>query len=252
MNEMSMTLDEKIDEKPATATSSLGRNAALVIVISLVATAGSLIFIQMQGQRDDGHSQFEQQFTPEVRAFCETIFDGNVEGMKAMIARNRELITMPLPRFGSALNLATRQNQVEIARILLDNGADIDARGQWGGTPLHWAAMVGGKDMVQLLLDHGADVGVKTEGFGSTPLLWAAHGSAMMVRPAGADYLGVCQVLLKAGAPADTTNTMGESAVSLASEPVARFLYAHGGRLARPATRPTDIDVADSSDQQNY
>ena len=45
----------------------------------------------------------------------------------------------------------------EIARLLLDAGADVNVRQPGGFTPLHAAAQVGNDELVELLLERGAD-----------------------------------------------------------------------------------------------
>jgi ankyrin repeat protein len=67
---------------------------------------------------------------------------------------------------GGLLTLAVNHGQVEIVRLLLDLGADVDERlmlneleeptPSWG-TPLWYAALAGQSDIAELLLDRGAD-----------------------------------------------------------------------------------------------
>jgi ankyrin repeat protein len=67
---------------------------------------------------------------------------------------------------GGLLTLAVNHGQVEIVRLLLDLGADVDERlmldeleeptPSWG-TPLWYAALAGHSDIAELLLDRGAD-----------------------------------------------------------------------------------------------
>ncbi|MDQ8183856.1 ankyrin repeat domain-containing protein [Pelagicoccus sp. SDUM812005] len=52
---------------------------------------------------------------------------------------------------------------VDSARILLDEGAEIDPRGEHGYTPLHEATEQGHKDMIDLLLERGASTEIKSE-----------------------------------------------------------------------------------------
>ncbi|KAI1470300.1 uncharacterized protein F4812DRAFT_416981 [Daldinia caldariorum] len=62
---------------------------------------------------------------------------------------------------GEALNSATREGDIEVAIILLCNGADVNMASEWGKsgslmTPLDCAARTGRIDMVQFLLNLGA------------------------------------------------------------------------------------------------
>lgn len=55
------------------------------------------------------------------------------------------------------ITLAALVGNVDVTRVLLDAGADPEARGDDGRTPLHAAAFAGRLPIVQLLLDAGAD-----------------------------------------------------------------------------------------------
>jgi ankyrin repeat protein len=88
------------------------------------------------------------------------------------VARVHELIQAdpgPLRRIdrnGGLLTLAVNHGHLEMARLLLDLGADVDERTMleeleeptlsWG-MPLWYAALAGNRDLVELLLDRGAD-----------------------------------------------------------------------------------------------
>ena len=62
-----------------------------------------------------------------------------------------------------------------LAATLLDSGADVNAKGASGWTPLYWAARNGHTEMAHLLIDHGADVNAKNNYDGWTPLHLAAE-----------------------------------------------------------------------------
>ncbi len=77
------------------------------------------------------------------------------------------------------------------------------ARGDDGGTALHAAAYSGSASAVRLLLDRGADVEARDATWDSTPIEWAAVGSGE--QPGGnprPDWIGTVQALLDAGASA--------------------------------------------------
>ena len=52
------------------------------------------------------------------------------------------------------------ENAVEVAKFLVENGADVNFVGEKGWTALHGAAYVGADAMVQLLVDSGARLDV--------------------------------------------------------------------------------------------
>lgn len=53
--------------------------------------------------------------------------------------------------------------QTDIIRILLRNGAQVDARAREQQTPLHIASRLGNIDIAMLLLQHGAKVDTATK-----------------------------------------------------------------------------------------
>ena len=81
------------------------------------------------------------------------------------------------------LMFATRSGQVEAVTVLLDVGANINAKETWNGqSALMWAAAEGHVAVVQTLIEHGADIGARSNS-GATPLLFAARkGSLNAVR----------------------------------------------------------------------
>ena len=60
----------------------------------------------------------------------------------------------------------------EVVELLIAEGADVNAKNKHGGTPLHEAAASGHKEIVELLIAEGADVNAKDVN-GYTPLDWA-------------------------------------------------------------------------------
>ena len=97
---------------------------------------------------------------------------------------------------------------VDLARLLIEKGADVNAVGKEGGkegTPLWYAARAvrageaGGVDLAKLLIENGADVnavGKDSDGHVSTPLWWAAR--AVLAGKAGGAELA--RLLIEKGA----------------------------------------------------
>jgi uncharacterized protein len=72
------------------------------------------------------------------------------------------------------LHSAVATKKVDIAEVLLKNGAKVNAKQDSGWTPLHEAALHGHSDMIKLLLRFGADKTIKKDD-GDTPLDVALH-----------------------------------------------------------------------------
>jgi ankyrin repeat protein len=82
---------------------------------------------------------------------------------------------------------AAAAGREKIVRMLLQNGADPNAREQGGYTPLHAAAQNGDKPMIRTLLYGGADLGLRSDE-GETPLdlaLRAGHLEAAKILQEG-------------------------------------------------------------------
>jgi ankyrin repeat protein len=78
---------------------------------------------------------------------------------------------------GSPLNSAASSGRTDVARLLLDAGADPDTRQASGWTPLHSAAHNGNLELVELLLARRADPAA-TNDDGATVLSMAEDGGA--------------------------------------------------------------------------
>lgn len=71
---------------------------------------------------------------------------------------------------------ACRNGHVDTAELLEAYGARIDARGVFGGTGLHWAAINGHYSMVEWLIERGADATIHDRRFDSDAAAWAEKG----------------------------------------------------------------------------
>jgi ankyrin repeat protein len=115
-----------------------------------------------------------------IPAFCgeieKAIKKGDVEQVKALIEANPSLISKKFGLLGDMpLAIAAMDCQKDVAKLLLDHNAEVDAKDHLGFTPLHQAASFGCKDVAQLLLVHGANVNAKNKS-GETPLWLAKNG----------------------------------------------------------------------------
>jgi len=98
---------------------------------------------------------------------------GHKEVVSAIIASEKQK-DPSLLNLGGAVNMAARQGYVEIAQLLGDAGAPLNARSSEGYTPLHWAVKNGHIAVVEYLLSKKVDVNA-TCGQGYSPLDWAVN-----------------------------------------------------------------------------
>uniref|UniRef100_A0A3B4E380 Ankyrin 1, erythrocytic b n=1 Tax=Pygocentrus nattereri TaxID=42514 RepID=A0A3B4E380_PYGNA len=97
----------------------------------------------------------------------------------AQLLLNRGANVNFTPKNGiTPLHIAARRGNVIMVRLLLDRGAQIDARTKDELTPLHCAARNGHVRVIEILLDQGAPIQAKTKN-GLSPIHMAAQGDHM-------------------------------------------------------------------------
>jgi len=75
----------------------------------------------------------------------------------------------------TASHLAAWKGNTNMLRILLDLGADVNWKNPgWNETPLYWAALYGKRESAALLIERGADLNARLAD-GTTALATAAH-----------------------------------------------------------------------------
>jgi ankyrin repeat protein len=128
-----------------------------------------------------------------------------------------------------ALGVAISDHREASIRLMIALGWPLDEEGEWGGTPLHWAAWHGNVALVTQLLHAGAPINLRDTRYGSSPIAWTAHGSRYAEHDNEADYLAITTLLLDAGATrAESFNQWGESPESMATPAVAALLAERG------------------------
>lgn len=140
------------------------------------------------------------QLAADIKQFViKTAEDQLATEMKQSIieSRNSEKMT--------PLHLAAAHGYIEIVRLLLEHGADLEAKDEYGDTPLSWAIGDECAPIVHLLLKHGADVNTQNAVLKSTPLHEAVYDDA-----------GIARLLIEYGANMEALDNCGETPLMIA------------------------------------
>ena len=143
---------------------------------------------------------------------------------------------------GTGLHAASRMNRLKVVQFLLRHGADVNAPGWFGWSPLLFASYWGHLEVARWLIEHGADVNAKDEEYHETSLHLAAYRG----------HFETVRTLFKHDADINARSISGCIPLHLASEAghvdIVRFLLNHS---ADPKThndfQQTSLHEASSS-----
>lgn len=167
--------------------------------------------------RDFGHAgvlRLLMERTPDELKLALACEFGDEAAVHALLKTDPSLVRRLTPFERRKLPDAARDGNATAVRLMLAAGFPVDARGQHGATPLHWAGFNGDAGMAGELLRYAPPLEVHDRDFDGTPLFWAIYGSVHGWRRATGNYAGVVERLLTAGARPPATPDVE------ASEPV--------------------------------
>ena len=133
------------------------------------------------------------------------------------------------------LHIAAECGQEAVVQLLLENGAEMEAKDYYEATPLHCAAKKGQVAVLRLLLEKGAEVNANDDD-GRTALLYVAAGCH------GAEdrQETVMQLLLESGAKIEAKDNYGYTALYWAAS------GAHEGLMQLLLEKGADTEAKDS------
>jgi ankyrin repeat protein len=159
-------------------------------------------------------------------AFCSEIHEaaktGDLQKVKALFKADPRLVFSKEAEHGETpLHLAVRYGHKDVAEFLLEHKADVNAKNNVGGTPLH---VVANSVVAAPLLANKADVNARDDD-GDTPL----HSAAF------SNHKDVAELLLANNAAVDAKNNNGRTplaeALSESGTDVAELLLAKGADI---------------------
>lgn len=155
----------------------------------------------------------------------------NSEGVKKLIAAGADVNAVDRYRVTTPLIAASAKGFINIVKILIDNGANVNKYVTLGLTPLMSASGNGHLDVVRLLVEKGAkpDFAIK---YKETALMHASLKG----------HLPVVKYLIKRGADPNLQNVEGVTALMFAVQnrknfEVVKYLVEHGADLNKNSNR---------------
>ncbi|HEX9893902.1 MAG TPA: ankyrin repeat domain-containing protein [Gemmatimonadales bacterium] len=92
----------------------------------------------------------------QAEEFLEAVRRGDGREVSALLDVSPELVRLAGEHGKTGLHWAAEADGIDVARTLVDAGADIEARTSWGASPLDWAATMGSTRVAAFLLSRGA------------------------------------------------------------------------------------------------
>lgn len=182
-----------------------------LLCLSIQAAAGSY---------EDFFSSIDADRTEPIQALLDKGFDPNTvnekgvpaivlaahskawKSLSLLLTSRQTAINVTNPNDESALMLVAFGNELDLAKQLIDKGADVNKKG-W--TPLHYAATKGHVAMMRLLIENHAYLDAESPN-GTTPLMMAAQYGTP----------GAVKFLLEEGADPRIKNKLGLDAMAFA------------------------------------
>ena len=212
---------------------------------------------------------------PRLAALLTAVRSGSRLKAEPLINANPDLVKAADPAGSTPLHHAAGFGSVEVVALLLEAGADVQAKNRRGSTPLFWA--IDDEAKVRLLLARGASVNHR-QVEGRTPLYQAAtmgsgHAVMRVLLAAGADPnipiangrtplmaaaargdLEAMRLLVDAKARVDVPNGAGETALILAAgdgNPAAIRYLLDQGADARARTKRNETALGNAATAGN-
>lgn len=189
-------------------------------------------------------AEIERRQISNSSLFFDACAKGDVERLRGFLANDPNLVRVSNPdarhQGWTGLHAAAQRGHVDAVRLLIEHGADANAREAGDNTyPLHWAAAHGHLATVRALLDAGGDV----HGFGDVHELdvigWATAGL-----PPGEIPSEVLSLLLDRGARHHIFSAIGVGDLDLIQKLVEENPEALDRRMSRFEEGQTPLHFA--------
>jgi uncharacterized protein len=146
----------------------------IVLVLSLV-----IFFSCGKGdKKSEPTSQKDSKTVVSAADFFKAVKDGAAPKVKEYLEKDKSLVNAVDSSSGineTALGIATFAGNKEITEMLIKNGANVNFQDAYGIAPIHGASRTNQIEVIKLLLDNKADINLPTTTGKETPLHYAAR-----------------------------------------------------------------------------
>ncbi|HEY1172403.1 MAG TPA: acyltransferase family protein [Verrucomicrobiae bacterium] len=126
----------------------IGKPCLVGLITIVPLTWAALIFVAAVGKRQTANLETH---------YWAAVIEGQETKVGIHLSNGTDANVMH-PTWGiSALSAATMHNRLEVMKLLIQKGADVNLKNRDGGSSLHIASLLGRHDAVKLLLEKGAD-----------------------------------------------------------------------------------------------
>ena len=141
--------------------------------------------------------------------FLQACFRGDLDKLTNLLRRKEEIDVKQLDECPLLVGTAVRKGQLEIVRLLISVGVNVNPTNPiGGGRPLHFACKVGNLPIAELLLENGADIDAIVE---SLNWKWTPLHIAVWI-----ENTSITKLLLKNGCKINVRNHEGLTALEFA------------------------------------
>jgi len=179
---------------------------------------------RVETKRADARSADHLNKKQRTSHFLETIKEGDVEQVRALVAQDAGLVNATDNEGRYPIHRAAEAGHIAMLEYLLSQGTDINAPVRHGSQPIHYAAEGGHIAMVEYLLSQGADINA-SDRHGRQPIHYAAQRG----------HIPMLEYLLGQGADINAQDNAGQRSINRAAQvnriDAMRFLIGNGVQL---------------------
>ena len=114
------------------------------------------------------------------KALIDAVMDGNLKAVKSLIKKGADANTIDSTSESTILHIASYKGYTEIAKLLIDNGANVNAEAYGYTTPLMTASQMGHLEIALLLIKNKADINA-TDEYNRSSLVFAYENEHLEV-----------------------------------------------------------------------